>query len=286
MDQLLVDHAISRGVTFTPETHASVVKHGTRGWAVQLTSGIESRRVTPRMVLIADGLGGSALRDLPQMQPVIATKSWIGIGCVLDEAPFSQHVAPGQIAMHTAAGGYAGLVRLRDGKIALAAALAPTLIKRAGSPARAIQEILRSCGRSIEMPLDTDIKGTPLLTRTRPQLGLAKMLIIGDAAGYVEPFTGEGMTWALAGAQRAAALTAQVLQRTLSGEAAATAWRTWHAHHIGARQRTCRTVRALVHTPGLAQILIRSAGIFAPLKSIVASQVHGISEPYAARTSP
>jgi flavin-dependent dehydrogenase len=41
-------------------------------------------------------------------------------------------------------------------------------------------------------------KGTPPLTcRTFP-VAAERVFLVGDAAGYIEPFTGEGMAWALA----------------------------------------------------------------------------------------
>ena len=280
MDQLLVQHAMDRGVYFSPETQASVVELGPERGHVRLTRDGKVVLVAPRMVIVADGLGGSALRELPRLRPVIAGSSWLGIGSVLDGTPLAQHVRQGQIAMHSARGGYAGLVRLADGKIALAAAIAPARLKRAGTPARAIREIFESCELAMEFPSDVDFRGTPLLTRHRTSLGCAGMLVIGDAAGYVEPFTGEGMTWALASAQRVAGLVTQVLRNESTSQEAAKDWETWHGQHIGSRQRTCRSVRILMHTPGLAGAVVTCAGMFAPIRSLLASKVHEISKSY------
>ena len=44
-------------------------------------------------------------------------------------------------------------------------------------------------------------RGTPPLTRRAPSLAAERVFVLGDAAGYVEPFTGEGMAWALASAR-------------------------------------------------------------------------------------
>ncbi len=40
-------------------------------------------------------------------------------------------------------------------------------------------------------------RGTNLLTRTRPKVTGQRLFIAGDACAYAEPFTGEGMSWAL-----------------------------------------------------------------------------------------
>jgi flavin-dependent dehydrogenase len=51
-------------------------------------------------------------------------------------------------------------------------------------------------------------RGTPLLTRRRARVAAEGILVVGDAAGYVEPFTGEGMTWALSTGAAAGTLAA------------------------------------------------------------------------------
>ena len=50
------------------------------------------------------------------------------------------------------------------------------------------------------------LRGTGVMTRRRSRLGGHRVLAAGDAAGYVEPFTGEGMAWAVRSAALAAAM--------------------------------------------------------------------------------
>ena len=40
-------------------------------------------------------------------------------------------------------------------------------------------------------------RGTPLLTRRADRLAVERIFAVGDAAGYLEPFTGEGIAWTL-----------------------------------------------------------------------------------------
>ena len=56
-------------------------------------------------------------------------------------------------------------------------------------------------------------KGTPELTRRPVRLGAERLFAVGDAGGYVEPFTGEGVLWALSGARALAPLVARVAER-------------------------------------------------------------------------
>ena len=112
--------------------------------------------------------------------------------------------------------GYAGIVRLEDGQVDVAAALYDPSGKQRMIPlGKRIANIIESAGmpqlpelardpHSVSRP-DEEIqwKGTPSLHRQR-EVGKGNLMAIGDAAGYVEPFTGEGMAWAMRTAQLAA----------------------------------------------------------------------------------
>ena len=55
-------------------------------------------------------------------------------------------------------------------------------------------------------------RGTPLLTRQTRPLAANRCLIVGDAAEYAEPFTGEGIGWAMGSAVLASTLIQQGLE--------------------------------------------------------------------------
>ena len=56
-------------------------------------------------------------------------------------------------------------------------------------------------------------QGTAGLTRQTQPLAEERLFLLGDAAGYVEPFTGEGIAWALASAQAVAPLARRAMER-------------------------------------------------------------------------
>jgi flavin-dependent dehydrogenase len=73
-----------------------------------------------------------------------------------------------------------------------------------------------------------------------------RLFVVGDAAGYVEPFTGEGMAWALSSAVALAPLAV--------GEWRPEAARHWTATHrrvVVARQGPCRWLAAALRRPWL-----------------------------------
>ncbi len=95
--------------------------------------------------------------------------------------------------------GYVGLVRLRDGSLHLAAALRPGPCARPAGRASAASVLLAAAGfPAIDGLASARWQGTPDSTRRTRPLADARVFVLGDAAGYVEPFTGEGIAWALA----------------------------------------------------------------------------------------
>jgi flavin-dependent dehydrogenase len=83
---------------------------------------------------------------------------------------------------------------------------------------------------------------TPPLRRTRAA-GRGRVLAIGDAAGYVEPFTGEGMTWAMrSGIAAAGVIAAGVGDLSRVGDE----WNRQLSELLRGRKLACRTVTALL----------------------------------------
>ena len=77
---------------------------------------------------------------------------------------------------------------------------------------------------------------------------------MGDAAEYVEPFTGEGMAWALAGGD--GVVPHVVASLNGDGVAAHTAWRRRRESLLGRRKWHCRWI-----TRGLRHPILTALGI-------------------------
>ena len=110
----------------------------------------------------------------------------------------SDSLPSGTVHMACDDDGYVGLMRLEDDRIDIAAALAPgSDAAVAGTTRQRIERILmRSHLQDWAYHSPSPIMTTPPLRRLR-KAGNGRMIAIGDAAGYVEPFTGEGMTWGM-----------------------------------------------------------------------------------------
>ena len=87
-----------------------------------------------------------------------------------------------------------------------------------GSLADAATAVLREARfPAIPALAGAEWRGTPLLTRRESRLAANRLFLLGDAAGYAEPFTGEGMTWAVLDRLRRAAAGATGMARLAAG---------------------------------------------------------------------
>lgn len=245
LDAVLVEHAIRAGACFVPETRASLGAAAQHGSKVVLKSRATSSVIDARVVL---DCGGLASRVLPGIGWQVAPRARIGVGASFRVA--RAWYRAGVIHMACAANGYVGLVHAEDGVANIAAALDPEWCGEVGGPVRAIAEILDSAGfPAIERLRDVHWQGTPHLTRARFALGAERVLILGDAAGYVEPFTGEGMAWAIADAAAATPLVREAAAGWNDGIVAR--WSALHARNLQTRQRVCRGLSRAMRRPRL-----------------------------------
>jgi flavin-dependent dehydrogenase len=250
MDEALVQLAIEAGVCFQPNVRAVVGPALKHVRLVRLQGeGEESSaalNVEARVVIAADGLGHPSLCELPEFSRQAEPASRIGAGCEIAEFPSDFEAG----AIHMAVGreGYVGLVVLETGALNVAAALAPALVRREGSLAQAASAVLREAGCPIPTALATAVwRGTPLLTRREPRLAATRLFLLGDAAGYAEPFTGEGMTWAVLTACAVLPLARQACEdwrREL-----APAWTAMCRKMVGRRQHLSRLVAGMLRSP-------------------------------------
>jgi flavin-dependent dehydrogenase len=246
-DAELANEAILAGASFLPETEATLSPCSDAACRrVQLRCESGTVAVRARVVLAADGLAGRLLHDEPGLEMRIADGSRLGAGTVLDAAP--SWFEDGVIFMASGAGGYVGLVRLEDGRLDVAAALDREAVRRHGAPGMLAAAILDEAGLPVPPGLaEAAWRGTPPLTRRPARVATERLLVVGDAAGYIEPFTGEGMAWALAGA--AAVAPFAVLAAADWSESIARAWEDEHARIIGGRRNACRWVSRLLRRP-------------------------------------
>ena len=95
---------------------------------------------------------------------------------------------------------------------------------------------------------------------------------MGDAAGYIEPFTGEGMSWAIEGAAAAARIARDIISR---GDAAP--WNRTLAEAVGAHQRRCRRFAAMLRHPRATMYALRAASRVPGMRRRLGAMATGVS---------
>jgi flavin-dependent dehydrogenase len=246
------------------------------------------------LVIVAAGLGDAvrSAAGADRSERRVAADSRVGLGTTLPADAGGP--PPGELVMAVSRRGYCGVVRLEDGRIDIAAAVDRGIVAASGSPAAAIAAILAETGGDRAANLASPkaaaqfaaatARGAPPLTRSRPVASPSgRILRVGDAAGYVEPFTGEGMGWALASARLCdEALTPLVTTAgRLAGDVAAAGIRYALAHgrHFAPHHARCRRVALVVRRPWLVGPALRLARLAPAVAARVVPLVIGGAHP-------
>lgn len=242
-DQVLVDEAQSAGATFLDGNAARVESRSADGRTLR----VGERSITAKIVVQASGLAGS--------DSEVSPGSRIGGGTLIHDAP--DFYTPGRLFMATGRGGYVGLVRLANGSLDVASAFDAEFVRNSGGLGEAANTILNATGWP--MLSESTWKGTPALTRQRVAIAENRLFAVGDATGYVEPFTGEGMAWAISSAAALAPIAARAV-RTWNDDCVAEWWRT-HARIVGRRQWFCRAAARVLRSPMLTNLAVRTLAL-------------------------
>ena len=255
LDSRLIDEARRCGVDVRLGTPGRVLGRDVGRDVVEIARGDE--RICARVAIAADGLSGTSLDGNADFTWRIARKSRIGFGATIAAGAIA--CGEGEILMRVARGGYIGAVELPSGAIDVAAAIDPARLRQFASVADCARDWLGARVLNTSAITNARWKGTPLLTRRRACVAADGILVAGDAAGYIEPFTGEGMSWAIATGAAAGVVAAQIAR----GEASWTMWPALYASIVGRSRTRCRVIALLLRSPMLVRALV-SIGNRAP----------------------
>lgn len=247
LDAALARAAVDAGAMFIDGVLARFDDDG----VVTLERGVESVEVRPACVVVAGGLRSA---DADGVRGAwVDRASYIGLGVSVAERPGD--LSPGVLSMALGERSYVGRVVTEDGRTDWAAAVDPAAVREHGSPADAVRAICRAAGVDAAVP-ESGWLGTPALTRRTPaQRG--RVYRVGDAAGYVEPITGEGMSWGLLGAEA----LAPVLDRAIATGVHDRAWGRVHARLFAARRARCRMVARALRSPAVLGVGFAAMGV-------------------------
>jgi len=272
LDLALCEAAIAAGAVLRSPWEATVAGSHPAGREVLLRCGADVQLTSARVVLVASGLGSPALGAELPIETRISPRARIGAGCELDAGV--RGYGRGTIHMAIGRHGYVGLVRNEAGALNLAAAFDRPHLIAAGGPAASAAAVLAEAGFApLPEAAAATWRATPALTRRSTPPAADRVLLLGDAAGYVEPFTGEGMGWALVGALAVVPLVLQGQQEW--NTALEREWARRHGRLIGTRQRFCHGLAFALRRPGLSRALLVAAGRWPALTTPLLQHLDG-----------
>lgn len=263
LDQALTIAAENAGVLFVSNVRAkpnqSIVQADHLEVPCETSTG--PKRILTRLVVLANGLPNDSWDD-PKLQTKVARKSRMGLGTVAFDFP--KEYQEGHIYMAVGRSGYVGLTRIEGNRLSIAAAVDPMRLKAAESPGKLCREIVADAGLTVaESMFQGDWRGTVALTRWRRQPASHRIFAIGDAAGYIEPFTGAGMSWAIIAARAVVPFAVAGVENWQPSLAAN--WSSQHRKLLVSEQRKCRWLTRCLRSPLLLKSSMQAIDIFPSL---------------------
>jgi flavin-dependent dehydrogenase len=252
LDQCLVDVAIQSGVTFRD---SATGKLGTMEGLgddyrrVEIKQSGRTSLTRAKSVVVAGGLNNRCVCDSEFLQQSSTDDSRVGVETVLAKHSMNKRsFLDSQRAIQMAVGrvGYVGITELLDGRLHVAASVDQNALRQHG-PLGTVNQIFSEAGVK-EVPHAEGVwRGSPPLTSRAIRLGERRVFLVGDAATYVEPFTGEGIRWAL---QSGIGVT-PLVQRAVEGwrDNLTEQWEGWYWDNISRSQKLCAQISRVLKSP-------------------------------------
>jgi flavin-dependent dehydrogenase len=176
----LLDAAMAAGVT---------VVHGDVGEVTQDGSSVRVGEMRARYLAAADGLHSPIRRALGLALPCVGPRRW-GIRRHVQIAPWTDHVE-----VHWGPSAEAYVTPVADDCVGIA-----ILTSRRGGFDSHLEEFAALGERVRGHPHGPDMAAGPLRQKVHSRVA-GRVLLVGDAAGYVDALTGEGLGIAFGGAE-------------------------------------------------------------------------------------
>ena len=255
LDRALLDCARAAGVEVHEGARArDIVSHdGTvRGVVVESDGAIE--RLEARLVVAADGRRSviarklGLLREHRTLRKFAVRGYWKGVEGLTDHGE-----------MHVTRGGYCGIAPLGDEEANITFVLDQAEMRAAGGGLadfylRTLERWPRVRERLGRASLTSPPRAIGPLALEARRVSAPGAVLVGDAAGFYDPFTGEGVTLALRGAE----IAAEVAHRALAN--GATDLRLYDRRRDDATRdkfRLNRLLQRIVAWPALANAVAR-----------------------------
>ena len=287
MDHKLLERARAVGVEVLEETQASAVMgEGHRVRGVRLKAEDAISEATAPVIIDATGRTRALTRRLVGLKDggpngsgkVIKThkRRRSGAPLVAFKAHFEgARLAPGTCEIYFYPGGYGGLSSIENGLSNLCFIASAKDVRACNAdPDKVVMKVVAKNSRAAYSLATARIR-SPWLAVSLESFGCQRpvpadgLLVIGDAAAFIDPFTGSGMLMALEGGELAAEVIMRHLSRLRTGAqfgALASDYHTLYRARFRSRLRICAMIRQAAFVPHLAEMAIRLFGMSEQLR--------------------
>ncbi|HEY0546560.1 MAG TPA: NAD(P)/FAD-dependent oxidoreductase, partial [Pyrinomonadaceae bacterium] len=272
MDARLLARAREVGVDVLEETHVTdLLIEGESVRGVELKNGSDvTRRVRARATIDATGRSRALARRVEKSQKEKHGERKKGARLVAFKAHLEgARGTQGHCEIYFYRGGYGGLNFVENGLSNLCFIAAARDVRACGGDAERVMREVVCVNQRAAWTLSLARRATPWLAVSLEGFGRQKLvpsdglLAVGDAASFIDPFTGSGMLMALESGE----LAAQAIMRHLESLRAdapfqilAGDYRASYAERFNARLRVCAGLRRAAFVPRLAETLIYLLG--------------------------
>jgi flavin-dependent dehydrogenase len=283
MDQRLLERAKAIGVSVWEDAHAtSLLRTGRRVAGIVVKAGEEFHECSAALTIDATGRNRTLARECNRDATDGKRPELVAFKTHFENA----HVQDGACEIYFYKHGYGGLSAVQSGLSNLCFIVASRDVRRYSSdPETVMREVVMKNKRAAQTLSDARAH-TPWLSVSLRGFGryaLAPgpgLLTIGDAASFIDPFTGSGILMALESGKLAADIIQPHLTRLpesvfdLSREYELAYSRTFHS-----RLRTAGLLRRAAFVPGVASAAIRLSGVSSHFRRQLARATHQSSVP-------
>jgi menaquinone-9 beta-reductase len=268
MDECLLRRAVAAGVEVLEEANVVALlktKAQIEGVVIKLSD--RQTEVHAALTIDATGRARTLARKVSDFSgqwkshrpPMVAFKAHLT----------NAQVAPGACEIYFYRGGYGGLSSIENGLSNLCFIASARSVRECGADAnRAMREVVCQNRRAAKT-LETAQAGTRWLAVSLEGFGrypvtpVRGLISIGDAASFIDPFTGSGMLMALESGELAATVISNYLSVIRSGSGLdefADSYRKAYRVRFSRRLGVCSVIRRAAFVPGLARLAIGAFG--------------------------
>jgi geranylgeranyl reductase family protein len=288
LDATLLDFARSRGVEVRERVKVEGVLTNDNHVAGVLAREAPGRgpfELPARLVVGADGIHSAIVRSLNIAVPV----RWpVALGMVAHYTGYNGLHDWGE--MHVSSEGYAGLAPQTGGivNVGLVMPMSRAADHHPTSSADRFNRFALSfpgvAARLHNATRVSPVRGVgPIGARVRRTSGPG-YLLVGDAAGFFDPFTGEGVYKALRGAELAAYVAADALARNDLTAPSLARYSALRRRQFTAKDMVCRLVQLIVTFPPVTDYVVTRMQRRARVRTVMAGVLGDYADPRAALT--